>query len=281
MGEYDEKTLKKLQALELEILKDFIRICKEFGLTYFALAGTGIGALRHKGFIPWDDDIDVGLPRKDYERLLQIVEERYSDKYVIGNAEHFRNYPLMTTRIMIKGTRFVEEPLKNIDCELGIFLDVYAFDNISDDDKQMRRQARTAWFWSKVLILRHIAFPVLPFRGAKRKIAHMICAIVHFILVVFRISPQWIYGKCKKASCRYNDIETDRLAFLCDTSPYTNIISRRKSFPVIELDFEDIKLCFPRNIDEILRFMFGDYMQLPPVEKRKNHYPHCLDFGDR
>lgn len=277
--EYDDITLKKLQKLELLILKDFISVCKEFGLTYFALAGTGIGALRHKGFIPWDDDIDVGLPRYDYEKLLQIFEERYSDKYTIGNAEHFSNYPLMTTRIMLKGTKFVEETLKNINCELGIFLDVYAFDNVSDDDRKLKNQAWTAWFWSKILILRHIAFPVLPFRGIKQKIVYLICALVHAMLVLFRISPKWIYNKCKKASCRYNNIETDRIAFLCDTTPYINMLSRSKSFPTIKLDFEDIELEFPKNIKQMLECVYGDYLQLPPIEKRKNHFPYCLDFG--
>lgn len=280
MKEYDEITLKKIQSLELSILRDFVSICKKYNLTYFALAGTGIGALRHKGFIPWDDDIDVALPRKDYEKLLQIFEEQYPQKYTICNAEHFENYPLMTTRIMIKGTKFIEHTLKNIDCELGIFLDVYAFDNISDNNRVMKKQAQKAWFWSKLLILRQIAFPVLPFTGFRQKIIHTICAIVHFILVICKIPSHWIYNKCKKACCQYNNIETDRLAYFCDTNPYTNIISHRESFPLIELDFEDIKLNFPKNIDEILKNMYGNYMQLPPIEQRKNHYPYCLDFGD-
>lgn len=280
MKEYDEATLKKVQQYEMSILKDFISVCEEYNLTYFALAGTGIGALRHKGFIPWDDDIDVGLPRKDYEKLLEVFEEKYSDKYTIGNAEHMKNYPLMTTRIMIKGTKFVEESLKNIKCELGIFLDVYAFDNVSDNEKEFKKQARDAWFWSKILILRHIAFPVLPFKGVKGKLAHAVCAVAHGVLVLFHISPRWIYNRCKKASCKYNNIETNRMAYFCDTSPYINMVSRDKSFPLIALDFEDIKLNFQKDLDEMLTFVYGDYMQLPPVEKRKNHYPYCLEFKE-
>ena len=280
MKEYDEVTLKRVQQCEMSILKDFIEVCKEYNLTYFALAGTGIGALRHKGFIPWDDDIDVGLPRKDYEKLLEVFAEKYSDKYTIGNAETMKNYPLMTTRIMIKGTKFVEESLKNIKCELGIFLDVYAFDNVSDDEKKFKKQARAAWFWSKILILRHIAFPVLPFKGIKGKLAHAICAVAHFTLVLFHISPRWIYNRCKNASCKYNNIETRRIAYFCDTSPYINLLDKEKSLPVIELDFEDIKLNFPKDLHEMLTFVYGDYMQLPPVEKRKNHYPYCLEFKE-
>lgn len=279
MKEYDEATLKKVQSLEIMILKDFITICKENGLTYFGLAGTGIGALRHKGFIPWDDDIDVGLPRKDYEALIKIIKENMKDKYIIGNTENMRNYPLMTTRLMLKGTKFVEDSLKNIDCDLGIFLDIYAFDNVSDEEIKFKKQARVAWFWSKILILRQIAFPVLPFRGIKKKLAHLICALAHGILVIFHISPLWIYNKCKKASCLYNNIDTERLAFFCDTSPYMNMININKSFPLIELEFEDINMSFPKNIDEILTSVYGNYMELPPVEKRKNHYPYILEFN--
>ena len=236
--------------------------------------------MRHKGFIPWDDDIDVCLPRKDYEVLISVFEERFSDKYVIGNTEHMENYPLMTTRIMLRGTKFVEETLKNVKCDFGIFLDVYPYDNISDDENQFKRQAITAWFWSKIMILRQIAFPVLPFKGIKAKLAHIVCAMVHVVLVLLHIPPHWIYKQCKKACCRYNHLETKRLAFLCDTSPYIDIISKEESYPLLELDFEDEKMKFPKNIHEILTYAYGDYMRLPPVEKRKNHYPYCLKFKE-
>lgn len=78
----------------------------------------------------------------------------------------------MTTRLMLKGTKFVEEPLKNLKCELGIFLDIYPYDNIPDSDEELKKQAKRAWFWSKVLILRHVAFPVLPYKGFKASL-HM------------------------------------------------------------------------------------------------------------
>ena len=83
--EYDEKTLKKIHEVELEILKDFMDICDRHDLTYFGIAGTGIGALRHQGFIPWDDDIDVALPRDDFEKFLKYLEREMGDKYLIMN----------------------------------------------------------------------------------------------------------------------------------------------------------------------------------------------------
>jgi lipopolysaccharide cholinephosphotransferase len=276
MKEYDEATLKAVQKLEMGILKDFLKICDEYHLTSFGFAGTGIGALRHKGFIPWDDDIDIALPRKDYEKLLEVIKRDYSHKYNIGNAEEMKNYPLMTTRIMLKGTKFVEESMKDVKCKLGIFLDVYAFDNTPDDDKAFQKQARKAWFWSKLLILRHVAHPVLPFRGALGKVIDVICGFVHGCMCFFHVSHDFLYRKCKEACCRYNGKKTNRIAFFCGTKPYSNLIDLREAMPFMELPFEDVTIQFPKNIDKILRDFYGDYMQLPPVEKRKNHYPYCL-----
>ena len=94
---YEQEVLEKLQHLEMEIVKDFVRICKEHNLEYFGYAGTGIGALRHKGYIPWDDDIDISMPRKDYEKFLKIVIEEMGDKYYVLNSMTDENYPLATT----------------------------------------------------------------------------------------------------------------------------------------------------------------------------------------
>lgn len=278
--EYDNITLKKLQNVELEILKDFIKLCDKYNIDYFGIAGTGIGAIRHKGFIPWDDDIDIALRRNDYDKFIKVVKEELSDKYTILNAEENENYPLMTTRMMKKGTKFREYALKDIDCELGIFLDIYSFDNISDDPKEFAKQAREAWFWSKMMILRSVPFPVLPFKGVKGKIIHAICAMVHYAMVVLRIPKKYLYKKCDKVVKRFNNIETKRIAYLCDTTPYMNTMDLSKLYPLKEMDYEDVKLKFPHDMHKLLESQYGDYMQLPPEDKRKNHYPYILEFGD-
>lgn len=280
MREYDEPTLEKVHELELVILSDFIELCKKHGLTYFGIAGTGIGAVRHGGFIPWDDDIDVALPRDDYEKFLSIAADELSANYELMNFEENNNYPLMTTRLMLKGTEFREYALKDIDCHLGIFLDIYAFDNIPDDEKLFRKQARDAFLWSKLLILRSIAFPVLPFRGIRAKVAHLACGIVHLGLVLFRVPKQKIYEKCYEASTRYREMDDSmRLDFLCDTNAYMNIIRRSDALPTQDLPFEGLMISFPNKLDEYLTGMYGDYMSLPPEAERKNHFPFCLDFG--
>ncbi len=275
---YTEEELKKVQELELSIFKDFKKICEENSLAYFGLAGTGIGALRHGGFIPWDDDIDVGLLRSDYNKLIEIIKRDYSNKYTVVNGDEFSRYPLMTTRIMLNGSKFIEESLKTIKCPLGIFLDVYAFDCAAPDEKSRKRQAFGAWFFSKLLILKHIPFPVLPLYGIKRKLAHCVTACAWAFLNVFFIPHKWLYNKCKSISCKYNDVDTGIYAYFCDTAMFSNVFEKEDLFPLRVEKFEDTEMCFPCNLEKSLTNLFGDYMQLPPPEKRKNHYPHILEF---
>lgn len=280
--EYDAKTLKKIQSIELEILKDFMDICDRHGLTYFGIAGTGIGALRHQGFIPWDDDIDVALPRDDFEKLLIFVEKEMGDKYLIMNTEHYPDYPLMTTRMTLRGTKFKEEALKNINAPMGIFLDLYPLDKVSDNPKEAKKQARDAWFWSKILILRSIPFPMLGFNGWKAKLVHAVCAMVHILLAVFHVPKLWIYNKAYEAETRCNHYEkTKRLNFFCDTDPYMNMYYVKDIYPLQKLPYEGLMMNFPHNLHNNLTAMYGDYMKLPPEEKRKNHYPYELQFPRR
>lgn len=277
--EYDDITLKKLQKTELEILKDFTAICDRHELTYFGIAGTGIGALRHQGFIPWDDDIDIGLPREDFEKLIFYVEKEFGDKYLIMNTENYPNYPLMTTRMTLRGTKFKEEALKNVKAPLGIFLDLYPFDKVSDNAREAKRQAVEAWFWSKILILRSIPFPMLGFGGLKAKFVHAICGIAHLVLSLLHIPKRWIYNRAYEAETRFNHYEkTKKLNFLCDTSPYMNTYYVKDIYPLQKLPYEGMMLNFPHNLHDNLTGMYGDYMKLPPEEKRKNHYPHELQF---
>lgn len=278
---YEQDELAKVQATELEILRDFMQICDDNGLSYFGVAGTGIGAIRHGGFIPWDDDIDIAMPRKDFERMIELVEEKLGDKYYILNTEHNKNYPLMTTRMCKRGTKFVEKPLMNIDCDFGIFLDLYPFDNYPDNELLFCIQKWRAWFYSKLLILRSIPEPVLAQTGNLKTAITLVCKAVHNIMDFLRIDKMFLYNRCKKICTMYNDKETKRFGYPCDTSPDYNKLYKKKVFPLRKWKFEDVELNFPKDMKGMLRNFFGDtYMTLPPEEKRKTHFPYILDFGD-
>lgn len=275
---YEQEELIRLQKMELEILSDFMQVCDENKLEYFGIAGTGIGALRHRGFIPWDDDIDVALPRKDFDRMLSLIKERYGDKYTVLNAKEESRFPMMTTRLCRNGTVFIEEALKGAECPCGIFLDLYVLDNVADNRIACELQSWSAWFWSKLLVLRCMPKPFLFQTGWKAELIWRICAAVHGTMKLLNISPQWLRNHCENVCRRYEHKKTKRMAFLPDTSPYWNVINKEKLYPLRKLDFETVKLNFPNNIEEILTDMYGDYMQLPPVEKRKTHYPYRMEF---
>lgn len=277
---YDPEILKRLQGELLSILDDFLKICEENQLNYFGIAGTGIGAIRHKGFIPWDDDIDIAMPRRDFERFLELVEQQMGDKYLVLNAKTCPNYPLMTTRLVKKGTVFVEEVMKDVDCPFGIFLDLYVLDNVANHPVAYELQSWEAWFWSKLMILRSIPKPTLQQKGGKAQMIWAACGAAYQMMRLFHISPEWLRKRCEAACTRYNKKKTYRMAFLPDTSPYWNVLDKRKCRPKRQLEFEGRKLDFPGNIHEMLTNMYGDYMELPPVDKRKTHYPYKLKFSD-
>lgn len=277
---YDPETLHKLQQVELDILRDFMELCDRHGLTYFGIAGTGIGAKRHGGFIPWDDDIDVAMPRKDFERFLEYAKEEFADRYIPLNAAYDSRFPMMTTRLMKKGTVFVEEALKDANCPCGIFLDLYVMDNVADHRIAYELQSWEAWFWSKLLVLRCLPKPFLFQTGWKAKLIWMICGLVHYGMKLLHISPAWLRRRCEKVCRRYETKETRRMAFLPDTNPYWNVVDKTKLFPLRKLPFEDLELNFANNMEELLTNQYGAYMEMPPVEKRKTHYPYRLEFGE-
>lgn len=278
--EYDQETLQKIRKMELEILKDFQELCRKHNITYFAGGGTAIGAVRHHGMIPWDDDIDVNMHRDDYEQFLKYAKEEYSDRYTVMNTEEFGIYPLMSTRWMKKGTKFKEESLKDLDLDLGIFLDIYCFDNVPDDNRKMMRQGRKVWFLNKLMILKAVKSPVLYFGGWKAKVVLMISALVHHTLNLLHISNSFLYSITKKELTRYNGEDTKRMAYYFDPQPFTSVIYKKDTFPVKEVPFEDTTICVGRRVDKYLKRRFGDYMTLPPEDKRHNHPPYELDFGE-
>ena len=275
-----KETIRKLQLKELESLRVFKEFCQKNNLLFYFCGGCCIGTLRHQGFIPWDDDIDLCIPSKDYHTLISVFEEKYSDRYEIMNADKDPKYPLSTTRIMIKGTQFCEEALKDLPLNLGIFLDIYPLETVSENDQEFRKQARRAWFWSHLRMLKLVPRPFILNNGWKSRIIKAVTYTAGTIISLLPISLKTCISQENKAKSLHSHEEPKRFAFMCDTNPYKSVWSYDEIFPLKQLDFEGMKVNFPANLHEHLtQFYDGDYMQLPPVEQRKNHYPARLDFG--
>ena len=276
---YNKKTLKRLQKVELGILKEFDQICRKNGLEYFMCGGSAIGIVRHGGFIPWDDDIDVGMSRYDYDKFLEIASKEYSDKYTIVNNETNPYFPLMNTRWGLNGTEFKTNDLKDIPGEFGIFLDIFCFDNIPDDDKLMRKQGTMAWLFSKFTVLCGVKKPVLYYSGLKAKILKVIFYVAHYILKIFRFSSRFFYKKAIKYALEYKDEDTKRIAYMFDPKRFTSIVNRDDIYPIKNTKFNGINVMIPNRIEKYLEVRYGDYMTLPSVDERHTHPPYSLKFN--
>lgn len=279
--EYEPEILQKLQKIEKSVLKDFDQFCQDHEIEYFGCGGTLLGAIRHQGFIPWDDDIDVGMTREHYEKFLKVMKEEENDAYGIVNFREDSSFPVMITKWYKKGTIFRDQDAVTCGYHSGIAVDIFCFDNVADDEKALRAQAMKAWIFGKLLVLRQISEPTIYADGWKAKMMLLVSKIANRFLSVLPVSPEFFYHRAEEAVTRYSEEDTQRVAFLFDPTPYTSMLKRSDIYPVRELPFEGMMLKFPNKPHVYARTRYGkDYMKLPPVEKRHNHPPAELSFGE-
>ena len=278
---YDEKNLRRLQLVELEILKDFIALCEKHKLPYFATGGTAIGALRHQGFIPWDDDIDVCMLRKDYDKFMKIAPEETGDKYIFMSTDTEKRYPLMFGKMVKKGTRFIEDAYQQGNYPLGIYIDIFPYDRTSEDEKLRKKHQKKTWFWARLQVLTLIPNPNLPpdVTGWKKKAAEWGCKILHVLFKLFHITTQMCTNKYLKWATHCED-DSDLYIDYSYITGENLMIRTRDSFPTVNYQFEDTEVALVKDFDAFLRPEYGDYMQMPPEDERHNHYASFIDFGD-
>ena len=280
--EYEPEVLEKLHKVQLKMLEDFINSCEKHNLTYFMVYGTAIGAIRHQGFIPWDDDIDVGMLRKDYDKFLTIFPQEMGKKYNLLTPKIDGRYACTVTHIQKKGTKFISEMSKDLKCEQGIFMDIFPFDNVAKGKKQQLRQMRMTYFWGKLLFLSRTGNPIIPLKGMSKVVAGFACKIIHRMLKLFRISSGFIYRKYVEAATQYND--SDMCGEYITSFEYAGClkdkIKAKDLFPLKAVPFEYLMVKIPQNNHEFLKKVYGDYMKLPPENERVNHMPLVIDFGE-
>lgn len=278
---YEPEVLEKLHHVQLEILNDFIYVCEKYGLTYFVVYGTAIGAVRHGGFIPWDDDIDVAMLREDYNKFFEVFQNELGEQYNLLTPEIDGRYACTVTHIQKKGTRFVSEASQDLKCEQCIFMDIFPLDYVAADKKAAIRQGRKANILGRLLFLAGTAYPVIPYKGLKKAIAGVICKVVHYVLKICRITPTWIYKKYIETATKYNDSneKSDYITSFEYIGCLKDKIREKDLFPMKKVQFENLQVNIPANNHEFLTKVYGDYMTLPPENQRINHMPLVIDFG--
>ncbi len=284
MFDYDPKDLKALQNVELEILKKFDDICQRYQIEYFVVFGTALGAVRHKGFIPWDDDIDVGMMREEYTKLKKVPADEWGDCILSDAYDRTKGHVLIYPQIYKKGTafetvyhnRYDKKPKDHI---LPIWIDIFIYDYVSsvNEVKKKYKKAnliRKLFYYSKYGTKVHLDDPI------NRKLSCLCKDVCHNILSMRRDEDLRLYNKY----LRMVSNKDGKFITTFDTSVLKEIIKSvipyEDMFPTIRVPFEDIEVSIPKCYDKMLNQIYGDYMELPPVEKRINHPPKVLDIGD-
>lgn len=271
---YSSEQLKKLQKVEIEILSEVIRICNKFDLSYFTVGGTTLGAIRHNGFIPWDDDVDIGLVRTDYDKFIKVAPKELREGFVLQHYEIERATPTYHAKVMKKGTIFIEGYARNIDIEHGIFVDIMPFDKVPDDELLLKKYRKKVKLWHQLFIAKSTCKTSLT-QGKKKYIYTFIRTLLH--IVTLPVSKERIYRKLQSEITKFDGYKTD---YLSSRGLSVFECNKKDLFPTVDHAFENIVVKIPNNADSILKKQYGDYMKLPPKDKRVGHAPYRLEVGE-
>ena len=264
--------LEQLHNLELLLASEVLKICEKYNLKIVMLAGTFLGAIRHNGFIPWDDDMDFGMPREDFERFKELcVSDLDREKYFLQTDQTDLNYPFNFVKLRLNNTHVSEEFSLDANVHDGIYIDIFPIDDICP--KPFRRFIQLKGFW----LFRNLLWIKCGYgdNDRKKRLAYKLAKLATH---VFSIS----FLKKMKEKCILLGQSTNADNVVVSDGSYG---IKKKTFPKVWLDevesysFEDIKLWGMKNYKAYLKHMYGDYMQLPPENQRNHHKRIKIDFG--
>ncbi len=253
--------MNDIQKTILDLFIEFKSICDKLGLRWYLVNGSALGAVKYNGFIPWDDDMDIGMPRKDYEIFINKAQEMLPEHIFVQNYRTDKNFPHIYTKLRNSNTAFIENSLKHLDMNHGIYLDIFPLDyypeNIIEQKRHKRKEKLLYWKIfcaiddkSKLKIrLRNIFFRALGFNKCTARTIE----------------------KINKLNSSYEESN------LIKTS-YNRIIKKEIYGDGKKAIFEGIEVNIPEKIDEYLTIKYGDWRKEPPKEKQKSH--HIADICD-
>ena len=276
--EYAPDILKRLQAIELEMLQVIDEVCKQLDITYFLDSGTALGAARHGGFIPWDDDVDLGMPREDYDRFLAEAPELLGGGYSLVCPATDDTVAGQFAKVMKQGTRFMTQETKDAGFNQGVFIDIFPYDALSSDVAIAKKQMRKCLFWQRVSYLYHSPHIYMPHGGVLGACERVACYGLHGIAKVL-FTPKRIRESFDRWALLGKDDPSTRLMVFA--YPVKDGFEAEWFFPVTDVDFEDDRFPAPRELNEYLSYLYGDWRSLPPEDQRRNHAPLMLELGDQ
>lgn len=261
-------SMKEIQSVSLEILKKIADICDQEGLKYSLAWGTLIGAVRHKGYIPWDDDVDIQMPRPDYERLKDYFNKNADALYPLRLFDNsVSGYPYMLARV--SNDDYVIDTINEKPCGMGIFVDIYILDGTGDTYEDAWNYASKTCKYPRLIFLStrkyyHFGTTKGFFKRLFKVFVFIYAKIMgkeYFERKLLSIISQKPYDQKDYVGC----------VSWCERPKYA-VIKKSEFEDMIDFQFENYKFKGPREYDKYLRIWYGDYMQLPPEKERIYHH---------
>jgi len=262
-----------IQRVELGILSEFQRICEKYGYRYFAIGGTCIGAIRHRGFIPWDDDIDVAMPAEDYYRFIDIAGAELSKPYRLVSPSDSRHYHLHYIRIENSATTFIQDYVKSWpDRWGGIFMDIMPITGLPTDDRERKRYIRILSMYKGLNMLRRMPYGFSDLWSWK--VLWPVFSIIKWIFPY-----DYFSHKIDELRKKYPFSSSEDVLFSWTRHKTEDMRDKKNVFPyldfskTIKVQFEEQTINVPIGYDHYLRADYGDYLELPDEEKRVTVHP--------
>lgn len=264
----DQATLRKAQLAQLEMAKKVKEICDANGIQYFLDSGTLLGAVRHQGFIPWDDDLDIGMLRKDYDKFISIAQEALGDQYFLQTWDTDDHYWGTYAKIRKIGTVYREEASKGLLTHNELFIDIFPFDYFPQGGIRLKIMQTKIKIYAKGMTIKAGLYPWLYDIPFVKKCLSVIKNIPAFLLCC--LSRETIKHKCVAAMTAYNKRGTKNIDVESGPQAGMYLLPADCFDHTVELLFEDEYFKCPQGYQEVLKRYYGDYMTLPPEEKRKS-----------
>ena len=260
-----EIKLDELKQLQCEVLRVAHFFCMEHDLRYSLACGTLLGAIRHNGYIPWDDDIDIYMPREDYDRLIKIFPDFYQIHYKLISFERDKQWCRPYAKLYDNRTLY-EEHKSSKEKQIGINIDIFPVDQVPDDEQDWLRFNRKRRF---LILLQSTKYVAIRFKN--RSIGKNIMLAMSKILLL-PISNKTLLRLVDRFVRKYNRHNTHRL-FECSCGLLQKRPFRKDDFAeIVTHVFENYEFNIMKGYDDYLTNGFGDYMTLPPIEKRVSHH---------
>lgn len=266
-----EAFLEELHVYNLAALKAFTMFCEEHNLTYFAIGGTLLGAVRHKGFIPWDDDVDVAMPRADYDKLVSLAG-KFPKPFILEEYRHNKEFQSYFAKIRSEEIELLETVTEESDKRRGYLIDVMPLDGTPDNGALRKLYFGKMMFYRFLCGAANVHTGILTSRPKWEQCVLKICRALRLYKV---LTVQKIYKCMDKAFHKQKVYEATHIGTLVGAYKTREIVPAEyfglDKEPVY-LDFEDMKIRAPKQYDLYLTHMYGEYKNLPPENQRKVHY---------